>query len=120
MNGNRMARIDSEIQTALSNTFTYDMHSKELEGVMVSVISCHTTNDLRHCKVLVSIFPDSDVDKKMFAIKNAIPFLRREIARKVNLRIVPELTFELDDSAGYGAKIDKIIESLHKGDNNNG
>ena len=118
MNGNRMARIDSEIQTALSNTLTYDMHSKELEGVIISVIACHTTNDLRHCKVLVSIFPDNDKEQKMFAIKNAIPYLRREIARKVNLRIVPELSFELDDSAQYGAKIDKIIADLHKGENN--
>ena len=118
MNQNRMARIDSEIQTALSNTLTYDMHAKELEGVMVSVISCHTSNDLKHCRVLISIFPEVDKEKKFYAIKNATTFLRKELARKINLRIVPELTFEIDDSASYGAKIDKIIADLHKGDNN--
>ena len=57
MNSNRMGRVDSEIQTALSHTLTYDMQSPELEGVMISVVSCHTTNDLKHCKVLISIFP---------------------------------------------------------------
>ena len=118
MNNNRMGRVDSEIQTALANTITYDMNSKELEGVMVSVISCHTTKDLRHCKVLISIFPDKDKESKFFAIKNAIPFLRKELARKVNLRIVPELTFELDESAKYGANIDRIIADLHKGEHN--
>ena len=116
MNGNRMARVDSEIQTALSNTLTYDMNSKELEGVMVSVISCKTTNDLKHCRVLISIFPDKDKEKKFYAIKNATPFLRKEIARKVNLRIVPELTFEIDDSAEYGANIDRLLKSIHDGD----
>ena len=114
-NSNRMGRIDSEIQKALAHTFTYDMHSKELDGVMVSVISCHTTNDLKHCKVLISIFPDKDKEKKFFAIKNAVPYLRREIAKNVRLRIVPELTFELDNSAEYGANIDRLIASIHKG-----
>ena len=115
-NSTRMGRIDSEIQKALAHTFTYDMHAKELEGVMVSVISCHTTNDLRHCKVLISIFPDKDKEQKFFAVKNATPFLRREIAKNVRLRIVPELQFELDNSAEYGANIDKLIANLHKGD----
>ena len=116
MNGNRMARVDSEIQSALSKTLTYDMNSKELEGVMVSVISCRTTKDLKYCKVLISIFPDKDKEKKFFAIKNSIPFLRKELARNVSLRIVPELQFELDNSAEYGSNIDKIIKSLHDGD----
>lgn len=118
MNINRMARVDSEIQKALASTLAYDMNSKELEGVMVSVISCHTSKDLKHCKVLISIFPENDKEKKFFAIKNAIPFLRKELARKVNLRVVPELTFEIDDSAAYGANIDRIIANLHKGENN--
>ena len=112
-NGNRMGRIDSEIQTALADTFTYNMNSKELEGVMISVISCHTSKDLKHCRVLISIFPDKDKEKKFFAVKNATPYLRRELAHKINLRVVPELTFELDNSAEYGANIDRIIASLH-------
>ena len=111
-----MNEIRTQIQTALSSTFTYDMHSKELEGVMISVISCKTTNDLKHCRVLISIFPDKDKEKKFFAVKNATPFLRKELARKVNLRIVPELTFEIDDSAEYGANIDRLIKSIHNGE----
>lgn len=116
-NNNRMGRIDSEIQKALADTFTYNINSRELEGVMVSVISCHTTNDLKHCRVLISIFPDKDKEKKFFAVKNATPYLRRELARKINLRVVPELTFELDNSAEYGANIDRLIASLHNENN---
>lgn len=114
MNSNRMERVNSEIEKALSETLTYDMQSEELCGVMVSVISAKTTPDLRYCNVLISIFPDKDKEKKFFAVKDATSFLRRELARKVNLRIVPELRFELDNSAEYGAKIDKLISDLHK------
>lgn len=119
MNQNRLARIDSAIQTALSNAFTYDVDSKELSGSLISVISCKITDDLKYCKVLISIFPDKDKEKKFFAVKNCTPFLRKEIASKVNLRIVPELQFELDNSSEYGAKIDGLIAKLHKNDGEN-
>ena len=115
MKDTRLGRVDSEIQTALSNIFTYDISSPELKGTMVSIVGCKTTNDLRHCRVLISIFPDKDKEQKFFAVKETIPFVRRQLAQKVNLRVVPELQFELDNSAEYGAKIDKIIEDLHGG-----
>lgn len=114
----RLERVDSEIQTALAETFTYDISSPELKGVMVSVISCKTTPDLKYCKVVISIFPDKDKEKKFYAVKETVPFLRREIARKVNLRIVPELQLELDNSAEYGSKIDNLIEKIHSGEKN--
>ncbi|MBO7508060.1 MAG: 30S ribosome-binding factor RbfA [Clostridia bacterium] len=114
MKETRLGRVDSEIQTALSEIFTYQISSPELKGTMISIVSCKTTNDLRHCRVLISIFPDKDKEKKFFAVKETIPFVRRELAQKVNLRVVPELQFELDNSAEYGAKIDKIIEDLHR------
>lgn len=117
MKQTRLGRVDSEIQTALSNIFTYDISSPELKGIMISVVSCKTTADLRHCRVLISIFPDNDKEKKFFAVKETIPFVRRQLAQKINLRVVPELQFELDNSAEYGAKIDKLIEGLHNGKN---
>ena len=115
---NRMSRIDSELQTALSSIITYDLTSPELKGTLVSVIGVKTSKDLRHARVLISIFPDKDKDKKFYAVKNSTTFLRRELAQRVNLRVVPELSFELDNSAEYGARIDGLIEKLHKGDNN--
>ncbi|MGN1212769.1 MAG: 30S ribosome-binding factor RbfA [Christensenellales bacterium] len=111
---NRMSRIDSEIQTALSSIITYNLSSPDLQGTLVSVIGVKTSKDLRHAKVLISIFPDKDKEKKFYAVKNATPFLRRELAQHVNLRIIPELTFELDNSAEYGAKIDNLIEKIHR------
>lgn len=115
---NRMSRIDSEIQTALSSIITYNLSSPDLQGTLVSVIGVKTSKDLRHAKVLISIFPDKDKEKKFYAVKNATPFLRKELAQRINLRIVPELTFELDNSAEYGAKIDNLIEKIHRDDGN--
>ena len=40
--------------------------------------------------------------------------MRSRLAEKVNLRVTPELVFELDESLKYGEKIDKILEDIMK------
>ena len=46
------------------------------------------------------------------ALKNASGFFRSELAKRINLRITPQLTFAYDSSAEYGANISKILKGL--------
>ena len=46
------------------------------------------------------------------ALKNATGFFRSELAKRINLRITPELMFEYDSSIEYGANISKILSTL--------
>ena len=50
----------------------------------------------------------------MEALKKSAGFIRNQIAKRVNLRITPELVFEKDDSMEYGMKIDSILKDLNK------
>ena len=50
----------------------------------------------------------------MEGLKESSGFIRSQIAKNVNLRITPELVFELDDSLEYGARIDSILKDLKK------
>ena len=47
-------------------------------------------------------------------LKESSGFIRSRLAHTVNLRITPELVFELDDSIEHGAKIDAILKTLRK------
>lgn len=49
----------------------------------------------------------------MKALENAKPYIRREISRRISLRFTPEITFELDDSIEYGARISQILNQLN-------
>ena len=49
----------------------------------------------------------------MEGLKESSGFIRSRLAKTVNLRITPELTFEIDDSIEYGAKIDSILKELN-------
>lgn len=50
----------------------------------------------------------------MEGLKESSGFIRSQVAKNINLRITPELIFELDDSLEYGAKIDSILNELKK------
>ena len=54
------------------------------------------------------------MNKTLEGLKESSGFIRSRLANTVNLRITPELVFELDDSLEYGARIDNIINELNK------
>ena len=80
-----------------------------------------TTNDLKYCKIYVSILGDDEKKEETIdGLKNASGFIRKQIAARVNLRNTPELKFILDNSLEYGFKISKIIDDINgSSDKNN-
>ena len=81
---------------------------------MISVTKVKITPDLKYAKVYVSILNSKNNEKTMEALKKSAGFMRSQIAKRVNLRITPELVFEKDDSMEYGMKIDAILKDLNK------
>lgn len=119
MSVNRMNRIDSELQRALSYTISYELKNPVFENTIISVTKVSTTPDLKYSKVFLSIFPDSKVQDVFNEIRNCIPFIRKTIARKINLRTCPEFHFEIDDSLAYSKKMDDLFAKISKDGNNN-
>ena len=89
------------------------MKNPEATG-MISVTKVKITPDLKYAKVYVSILNSKNDEKTMEALKKSAGFMRSQIAKRVNLRITPELVFEKDDSMEYGMKIDAILKDLNK------
>ena len=80
---------------------------------MVSVTKVRITPDFRYAKVYVSLLNSKSNTKTMEGLKESAGFIRAQIAKTMNLRVTPELSFEIDDSMEYGAKIDKILNELN-------
>lgn len=110
---NRMNRIDEELKKELSNIVSYELENSKITG-MVSVTKVKTTPDLRYARVYVSILNSKNKKETLAGLKQASGFIRSQIANRINLRVTPELVFELDESLEYGARIDSIIESIVK------
>ena len=108
-NSNRMARVNEE----LSNIINYEVKNSNVTG-MISVTKVKTSPDLKYARVSVSIINSKNVKQTLAGLKAASGFIRSRIAEKMNLRVTPELVFELDESLVYGEKIDRILEQVMK------
>ncbi len=107
----RLNRINEELRKELSSILAYELKNPNITG-MLSVTKVKITPDFKYAKVYVSIMNSKNVDKTMEGLKESSGFIRSRIAKEVNLRITPELVFEVDDSLEYGARIDSILKEL--------
>lgn len=109
----RINRINQEIKREISEIIR-ELKDPRISG-MTSVTAVDTAKDLRNAKIYISVLGDEQAQKDTIkGLKSASGFIRREIGERLDLRCNPELTFELDHSIEYGAKINQILNSLEK------
>lgn len=112
-NENRLNRINEELKKEISNIISFELKNPDATG-LISVTKVKITPDLKYAKVYVSMLNSKSNEKTLEALKKSSGYIRSSIAKKINLRITPELVFEEDDSMEYGMKIDSILKDLNK------
>ena len=104
-------RINDEVLRALA-AIVRDVKDPRISP-LTSVTGTEVAPDLKTCKVYVSVYGDPEAGARtMEGLKSASRFIRGELARKVNLRNTPELTFVLDDSIAYGVAMSHRIDEV--------
>ena len=113
-NSIKNTRINMEVQRELSEIIRSGIKDPRIHS-MTSVVSAEVTPDLKYCKVYISVLGDADAKKAtMEGLKSAEGFVRRELARRVNLRNTPEIKFILDQSIEYGVNMSHLIDQVTK------
>ena len=107
MAGNRMGRINEEIQRELSALIP-TVKDPRVRG-MISVTAVDVTPDLKYAKIFISVLDKGDSGQVLKGLKSAAGYLRRELGGRLNLRHTPELSFVQDDSMAKGAKILEML-----------
>ena len=107
-NSNRLNRIDEEMKKEISHIITYDLKDPNITG-LISVTKVKVSGDLKYAKVYVSMINAKDNKQVLATLKKSSGFVRTELAKRMNLRLTPEIIFIFDDSIEYGAKIDTIL-----------
>lgn len=111
MPSNRIDRISEEVMRVLAELLP-TVKDPRLSGGLLSILRCEVTNDLRWCKVYVSVLGNCDRKELRKGLKSCSGYLRRELAHSLSLRYTPELVFVLDDSIEEGAHINAILHQL--------
>ena len=111
---NRIEKGNSLLQKCLSEIFTNELNDPRLKNEMVTVSKVQLSSDLKYAKVYLSFFTDDMqlTKESLAAIQNASGFIRNQLKDRVQVRLLPELTFCVDDSIQYGMKIEKILKEI--------
>ena len=108
-NFDRIDRISEEVKRELDQILRDELNDPRVGGTY-SIVRCEVTRDLRYCKVGVSILEEERRKDMMAALKSAAGFVRRELGRRMDLRYVPEILFEMDTNIEYAAHIDRLLK----------
>ena len=106
----RRDRINEEIQKEMTSILRR-VKDPRVSDAFISITAADCTGDLKYAKIYYSAL-SGDPKEIAQGLKAATGFIRRELARSLNLRITPELTFLTDSSISYGAHIAGILNNL--------
>lgn len=113
-NSIKNTRINMEVQRELSEIIRAGIKDPRIHP-MTSVVAVEVTPDLKYCKAYISVLGNEDAAKSTIeGLKSAEGYVRRELARRINLRNTPELRFILDQSIEYGVTMSKLIDEVTK------
>lgn len=108
----RQLRVGEELRHALADLFRRgDFHDPELSSLNITVTEVRISPDLSNATVFFTTLGGGQMTEATTALRRAAAFLRGQIARMVNLRHVPTLSFEGDTSFDYAHHIDNILHS---------
>ena len=106
----RQGRINDEMQKEIAQILR-TVKDPRVSEAFISVTGVEATPDLKFAKVYYSVFTG---DKKEIAkgLRSSAGYIRGQLAKRMNLRMTPELTFVEDGSIAYGAHISKILSGI--------
>jgi len=106
----RQKQISSLIQHELGDLLEKKVSDPRLDFVTITAVE--VSANLRHAYVYVSTLGNKQ--EVMAGFNHAASFLRRELAARLSLRYMPELTFLLDESVERGERIFQLLEEIHR------
>ena len=106
--------VNGEVQRELSNIIRGEIKDPRINP-LTSVVAVEVAPDLKTCKAYISVLGDEESQKNTpTGLRSAEGYIRRELARTINLRNTPEIRFILDQSIEYGVNMSKLIDNVNK------
>ena len=117
-NSVKNTRINSEVLKELSRIISREIKDPRISP-MTTVVAVEVAPDLKTCKAYISVLgSEEEQESTVEGLRSAHGYIKRELARSINLRNTPDIRFILDQSIEYGVnmsrKIDVINADIHK------
>ncbi|WP_010269455.1 30S ribosome-binding factor RbfA [Paenibacillus senegalensis] len=109
----RTGRVAEQIKKELSQILQSEF--KDPRVGFITLTGVDVTNDLSQAKVFLSVMgTEEQKEESLRTLTRASGFLRSELAKKIRLRVMPELLFKVDSSIDYGSHIEKLLHEIQE------
>ena len=107
----RTQRVGGQIQREIAQIIQQELRDPRVGLVTVSAVEM--SKDMTHAKVFITLMnPEQDVTETIKVLKKASGFLRRELGKRIMLRVIPELHFVYDSSLDQGMRVSALLSSV--------
>lgn len=116
-NSVKNTRINGEVQRVLAEIIRGEIKDPRISQ-WASVVSVEVAPDLKSCKAWISVLgSEEEREATLQGLKSAEGFIKRQLAKTINLRNTPEITFVMDQSIEYGVNMSHRIDEVIAMDN---
>ncbi|MGN1205253.1 MAG: 30S ribosome-binding factor RbfA [Lachnospiraceae bacterium] len=111
-NSVKNTRINGEVQRVLAEVIRGEIKDPRI-CPLTSVVAVEVAPDLKTCKAWISVLGDEQAREDTYkGLKSAEGYIRNRLAKTINLRNTPEITFIMDQSIEYGVNMSKKIDEV--------
>ena len=111
-NSIKNTRINGEVQRVLAQIIRGEIKDPRISP-LTSVVAVEVAPDLKSCKAWISVLGNEEARKATYqGLKSAEGFIKTRIAKEINLRNTPGITFIMDQSIEYGVSMSKKIDDV--------
>jgi len=113
--GRRVERVAALIRREMSELLRHGIRDERVQQGMVSVTQVEVAGDLQHCRIFVSVYgSEEDRTQAMAGLKAASPYVKGELARRLQMRRTPEVVFQLDRGLEKGSTVLGLLQQLEQ------
>lgn len=106
----RTRRVGEQIRRELAELIRDELRDPRL--ALISMTSVEVSRDLAYARIYVTLMGDPAERKERVAeLNRAAPLLRRELGRRMRLRVIPKLEFRYDEVVERGARLSALIDA---------
>ncbi len=111
-NSIKNTRINGEVQRVLAEIIRGEIKDPRISP-LTSVVAVEVAPDLKSCKAWISVLGNEEARKDTYqGLKSAEGFIKSKLAKEINLRNTPAITFIMDQSIEYGVNMSKKIDDV--------
>lgn len=112
----RSHRVGEQIQKEVSSLLLKGIKDPRVEFVTITAVE--VTPDLHLARIYFTALGDDEARRRAEAgLKSAIPYIRRELGKRLRMRYIPDILFKYDTSLEYGSRIESLLQDIHSEEN---